>query len=128
MIEVHSFYSPLKKEILDNLSFSSDILKLDSTQMKKMIDFLNMHDGYHLDEMQALIYKLYGEFVDVYQALIPALLLQYCKDGTFDFESEGSTTSTFGTVKQFYLDVYEALGNLLIIPQIQSRCRKVGID
>ena len=29
---------------------------------------------------------------------------------------EGSTTSTFDTVKQFYLDVYEGLGNLLIIP------------
>ncbi len=27
-----------------------------------------------------------------------------------------STTSTFDTVKQFYLDVYEGLGNLLIIP------------
>ena len=116
MIEVHGFYSPLKKEILDNLSFCSAILKLDSTQMKKLINFLNTHDGYHLDEMQALIYKLYGEFMDVYQALIPALLLQHCKDGAFDFEGEGSTTSTFDTVKQFYLDVYEALGNLLIIP------------
>lgn len=116
MIEVHGFYSPLKREILDDLSFSSDILKLNSTQMKKVIDFLNTHDGYHLDEMQALIYKLYGEFLDIYQALIPALLLQYCKDDAFDFELEGSTTSTFDTVKQFYLDVYEALGNLLIIP------------
>ena len=116
MIEVRCFYSPLKREILDDLSFSSDIIKLDSTQMKKMIDFLNTHDGYHLDEMQALIYKLYEEFVDVYQALIPALLLQYCKDKAFDLEIEGSTTSTFDTVKQFYLDVYEALGNLLIIP------------
>lgn len=116
MIEVHGFYSPLKKEILNDLSFSNAILKLDSIQMKKMIDFLSTHDGYHLDEMQALIYKLYGEFVDVYQALIPVLLLQYCKDEAFDFEIEGSTTSTFDTVKQFYLDVYEALGNLLIIP------------
>lgn len=116
MIEVHGFYSSLKREILDDLSFSSDILKLDSIQMKKMINFLNTHDGHHLDEMQALIYKLYGAFVDVFQALIPALLLQYCKDGAYDFEIEGSTTSTFDTVKQFYLDVYEALGNLLVIP------------
>ena len=28
----------------------------------------------------------------------------------------GSTTSSFDSVKQFYLDVYEALGNLMIIP------------
>lgn len=116
MIEVRGFYTPLKREILDDLSFSSSILKFNSTQMKKMIDFLNTHDGYHLDEMQALVYKLYGEFVEVYQALIPALLLQYCKDQAFDFETEGSTTSTFDTIKQFYLDVYEALGNLMIIP------------
>lgn len=66
--------------------------------------------------MQELIYKLYDEFVAVYQRLIPALAIQYCKDGSFDFESEGSTTSSFDSVKQFYLDVYEALGNLLIIP------------
>lgn len=52
----------------------------------------------------------------VYQRLIPALALQYCKDNSFDFEHEGSTTSSFDSVKQFYLDVYEALGNLMIIP------------
>ncbi len=116
MIEVHGFYSSLKREILDNPSFSSDILKLDRIQMKKMIEFLNMHDGYHLEEMQSLVYKLLGEFIDVYQVLVPALALQYCKDDSIDFELEGSTTSTFDTVKQFYLDAYEALGNLLIIP------------
>ena len=49
-------------------------------------------------------------------SIIPALALQYCKDNSFDFEHEGSTTSSFGSVKQFYLDVYEALGNLMIIP------------
>lgn len=52
----------------------------------------------------------------VYQRLIPALSIQYCKDNSFDFEYEGSTTSSFDSVKQFYLDVYEALGNLMIIP------------
>ena len=35
---------------------------------------------------------------------------------SFDFEYEGFTTSSFDSVKQFYLDVYEALGNLMIIP------------
>lgn len=42
--------------------------------------------------------------------------VQNCKDDSFDFEVEGSTTSSFDSVKQFYLDVYEALGNLLVIP------------
>jgi hypothetical protein len=116
MIEVHGFYSPLKREILDNLSFSSDILKLDSAQLKKLIEFMNSHDGYHIEEMQALIYKMLGDFIDIHQALIPALVLQYCKEGSTDFENEGTTTSSFNTVKQFYLDAYEALGNLLVIP------------
>ena len=86
-----------------NLSFSKCYLKIRQYSDEKDDRFLSTHDGYHLDEMQALIYKLYGEFVDVYQALIPALLLQYCKDEAFDFEIEGSTTSTFDTVKQFLL-------------------------
>lgn len=89
---------------------------MDSAQMKSLIDFLNSHDGFHLEELQELIYKVYDEFMAVYQRLIPALALQYCKDNSFDFEHEGSTTSSFDSVKQFYLDVYEALGNLMIIP------------
>ena len=116
MIEVHGFYSSLRKDILNDLSFSAGILKMDSTQMKDLIDFLNSHDGFHLEELQELIYKVYDEFMVVYQRLIPALAIQYCKDNSFDFEYEGSTTSSFDSVKQFYLDVYEALGNLMIIP------------
>ena len=86
MIEVHGFYSALRKDILDNISFSAGILKLDSAQMKCLIDFLNSHDGFHLDELQALIYKVYDEYMTVYQRLIPALAIQYCKDNSFDFE------------------------------------------
>ena len=116
LIEVHAFYSPLKREIVENLSFSSDILKLDPIQLKSLVYYLNSHDGYHLDDLQELIYKIYDEFIEVYQYLIPALVLQYCKDNAFDFEEEGSTTSTFDSIKQFYLDAYEALGTLMVIP------------
>lgn len=45
MIEVHGFYSALKKDILDNPSFSAGIMKLDSVQLKSLVDFLNSHDG-----------------------------------------------------------------------------------
>ena len=116
VIEVHGFYSALKKEILDDLSFSAGIMKLDPAQLKSLVAFLNTHDGYHLDELQDLIYKAYDDFVKIYQRLIPALAIQYCKEDAFDLEVEGSTTSSFDSVKQFYLNVYEALGNLLIIP------------
>ena len=116
MIEVHGLYSALRKDILNDLSFSAGILKMDSAQMKNLIDFLNSHEGFHLEELQELVYKVYDEFMTVYQRLIPALAIQYCKENSFDFEHEGSTTSSFDSVKQFYLDAYEALGNLLVIP------------
>lgn len=116
MIEVHGLYSSLRKDILNDLSFSAGVMKMDSAQMKSLIDFLNSHDGFHLEELQELIYKVYDEFMAVYQRLIPALALQYCIDNSFDFEHEGSTTSSFDSVKQFYMDVYESLGNLMIIP------------
>ena len=116
MIEVHGLYSALRKDILDDISFSAGILKMDSAQTNRLVDFLNSHDGFHLEELQELIYKVYDEFMMVYQRLIPALAIQYCKDNSFDFEREGSTTSSFDSVKQFYLDAYEALGNLMIIP------------
>ena len=115
MIDVHAFYAPLKKELLNNMDFSSNILKLDRAQLRKLLNYLENHSGYHLEELQNLIYKLMDEFMSVYQALIPAFALQFYTD-KFDLSVEGSTTSTFDTVKQFYLDVYEGLGNLLIIP------------
>ena len=68
-------YSALKKDILDDLSFSAGIMKLDSAQLKSLVAFLNSHDGYHLDELQDLIYKVYDDFVKIYQRLIPALAL-----------------------------------------------------
>ena len=116
MIEVHGLYSALRKDILDDLSFSAGILKMDASQTKSLVEFLNSHDGFHLEELQELIYKVYDEFMSVYQRLIPALAIQYCKDDSFDYVHEGSTTSSFDRVKQFYLDAYEALGNLMIIP------------
>lgn len=116
MIEVYGLYSSLRKDILNEFAFSEGILKMDSAQMKNLIDFLNSHDGFHLKELQELLYNVYDEFITVYQRLIPALAIQYCKENSFDFEHEGSTTSSFNSVKQFYLDAYEALGNLLVIP------------
>lgn len=116
MIEIRGFISPLRKDILDELTISSGILKLDNSQLGRLIEFLNNHDGYHIEELQALIYKILEEFVEIYSALIPALVMQYYKENLADFELEGSTTSTFDSVKQFYLDSYESLGNLLVIP------------
>lgn len=116
MIEIHYLVNPLRKELLENLSFSAEILKLFTQKEDQFLEFLSQYDGYSLEEMQASVYKVYEEFVKVCPALIPALATRYYKSGEIDYESVGSTTSTYDTVKQFSLDAYETLGNLLIIP------------
>ena len=126
MIEVHGFLSPLKPVILDFPQIGSDILKLDKEKMNCLIEYLNTHDGYSLKQMQEQINTLLGEFIVAYPYLIPALSLQFCDEGSVDLEVEGTTTSTYEDVKQFYLDAYETLGNLLIIPATIDNIKNRG--
>lgn len=126
MIELHGFLSPLKPAILELPQIGSDILKLDKEKMDCLIEYLNTHDGYSLNQMREQINTLLGEFIVIYPYLIPALSLQFCDEGSVDFETEGTTTSTYEDVKQFYLDAYETLGNLLIIPAAIDNIKNRG--
>lgn len=126
MIEVHGFLSPLKPVILELPQIGSDILKLDKEKMNYLIEYLNTHDGYSLNQMKEQVNTLLGEFVETYPYLIPALSLQFCDEGSVDFEVEGTTTSTYEDVRQFYLDAYEMLGNLLIIPAAIDNIKNRG--
>lgn len=116
MIEIHGFISQLRRDIIDDLTISDSVLKLDIEQISALIKYLNGHDGYSLKELQSLIYKMLNEFIEVYPFLIPAFATQFYKENSVDFAIEGSTTSTFDSVKQFYLDAYEALGTLMVLP------------
>lgn len=116
MIEVIYFIGALRKDIISDLSLSNSVLNLPADQVDSLIDFLNSHTGYSLKELQAAIYKIYDEFISVYSYLIPAIFLQYCDEDVIDFEIEGTMTSSFDTIKQFSLDAYETLGNLLVVP------------
>lgn len=118
MIEVHGFLLPLKPEIISLPEIGSSILKLEKEQINSFIEYLNSHDGYGLNQMQEQINVLLGEFIETFPYLVPAFSLQFCEEEeeNIDFETEGTTTSTYDDVKQFYLDTYETLGNLLIIP------------
>lgn len=116
MVEVHGFLSLLRGDLLEDLSLSSDILKLNNIELTKLIDYLNNRDGYGLVDLQALIYKVLDDFIKNYQSLIPAFSIQFYQDAAIDYDVEGSSTSDFNSVKQFYLDAYEALGNLMILP------------
>lgn len=116
MIEVIYFIGILRNDVISDLSLSNSVRKLPPAQVDSLIDFLNSHVGYSLKELQAAIYKIYDEFISVYSYLIPAIFLQYCDEDAIDFEAEGTATSSFDTVKQFSLDAYETLGNLLVVP------------
>jgi hypothetical protein len=89
MVEIHGFIGPLRPDFLKNLTFSNDILKLNMDQARKLINFLNSNPGYGLKDLQTLIYKMLAEFLDVFQALIPVLAVQYYKDDSLQqFKSE----------------------------------------
>jgi len=115
-IEIHGFVLPLRRDIIDDLAISNSVLEQDIEQISELIKYLNNHDGYSLKELQSLIYKMLNEFIEVYPFLIPAFAIQFYKENSLDYAIEGSTTSTFDSVKQFYLDAYEALGTLMILP------------
>lgn len=115
MIEVQGFLEPLMPGIMCLPEIGSSILKTNKAKMEYLIDYLNKHDGYSLYQMQEQINALLGEFVEVFPYLIPAFSLKFC-DNNIDFDVEGTTSSTYEDVKQFYLDVYETLANLLIVP------------
>ena len=115
MIEVHGFLLPLKPEIISLPEIGSSILKLEKEQINSFIEYLNSHDGYGLNQMQEQINVLLGEFIETFPYL-HVKNLALIEEENIDFETEGTTTSTYDDVKQFYLDTYETLGNLLIIP------------
>lgn len=116
MIEVIYLIEPLRPEIITDLKLSTSVMELDQQQIGLFIDFLNCHDGYSLKQLQSSIYKIYDEFISVYPYLIPAISLQYCDESAINFDHEGTTTSSFDSVRQFSLNAYETLGNLLVIP------------
>ena len=116
MIEVNGFISPLRKDIIDDLSISSSVLKLNYKQICELINFINSHDGYSLKNLQSSIYKMLNEFICIYPYLLPAFATQFCAEGSINFDVEGTSTSSFESVKQFYIDAYETLGNLIILP------------
>lgn len=115
LMEVYCFISPLRKDVIQNAKLSHEIMTLDLNQLQGLISYLNNHDGYSLQELQDTIFSTYTAFTRIYGALLPTYAGQYFKDG-INYMIEGSTTSSYESVKEFYIDTYETLGNLLVIP------------
>lgn len=116
LIELHLFHRALRQDVLNYVDFSLGILDLDKEQLKQMIAYLNTKPGFSLRELQSTIYKLENEFIEYYSYVIPAISLQYCKEDEIDYEKMGTSISSLEILKNYYQDLFEALGDLLIIP------------
>lgn len=116
MVEVHGFMTPLCSKVINDLTISTSVMNLDFNQLSSLIKCLNEHSGYSLEDMQKLIYKMMHCFINIFPFLTPAFAIQFFKENTIDYDTECSATSDFETIKQFYLDIYEAVGTLLVIP------------
>jgi len=116
MVEYLGFMIPLCKKEIQDVSECMLKNKKQLNDITAFITCLEQKEGYRLEELQKLIYKTQNDFVMNYPALIPALSLYFYKEKFVAYDDEGSTTSDFESIKQFYIDVYEALGTLLIVP------------
>lgn len=116
MIEVVSFITTLRPDIIREATEENLIAKFNQDQLIKLIEFLNAHKEYGLVDMQYQIFELMDKFIKIFPALIPAYTLEFMEKGALNLEDYGSTTSDFESVKDFYLSAYETLGNLLIVP------------
>ena len=115
LVEIHCFIANLREDILRNTELGKEIMTMNTNQLQDLIRFLNSHDGYSLKELQRSIHSIMSAFTKVFGALIPAYALQFFRE-RIDYDTEGTTTSSYEEVKEFYIDAYETLGNLLIIP------------
>lgn len=91
------------------------ILKLDRAKLKLLIKYYKDNNDM-LARYSEKIYDILNEFVRIFQFLIPAYGLTFYRDKEIDYKDYGTTTCSFEDIKQFYLDAYEVIGDLILVP------------
>ena len=84
LVEIMGFITPLRDDVISEHEVSDSVLKLDFDQIRELIEYLNAHEGYRLEDLQSTIYQMLSEFIEVYQYLIPAFATQFCKADSID--------------------------------------------
>ena len=56
LVEIMGFITPLRSDVISERTVSDSVLKLDFNQIRELIDYLNAHEGYTLDDLQSIIY------------------------------------------------------------------------
>ena len=101
------FYSSISKIIWENILFLS---KCSPDEFIKLTEFF--YDKGLLNEYEDRIYGILNSFVDKYMFFITAIGLDNYKECP-DLYKYGTTTVSFDDIKHFYLDCFEAIGELI---------------
>lgn len=111
------FYSLHDKEFIGKTmtDISSQIIKLDTKKLEALIRYYKDNNDM-LSRYSEKVVDILNEFVSVFQFLIPAYGLTFYKDRNIDFSLYGTTTCSFEDIKQFYLDAYEVIGDIILLP------------
>lgn len=56
LVEIMGFITPLRDDVISEHEVSDSVLKLDFDQIRELIEYLNAHEGYRLEDLQSTIY------------------------------------------------------------------------
>lgn len=118
-LNIYCFYPVINKNFFKKITsfLFNNILNLTNTQKSELEKLLeDFKEKKLFKEYNLIIFKEIENFVENFQFLIPVFGLQFYKEVPEDFKDNcGISTATFEDLKQFYLDCYESIGDLLRI-------------
>lgn len=90
-----------------------EILEIDTIKVLQLIDYLNK-DSF-LDSCHEKVFNILNTYISVFEYLIPAYGACFYEED-IDFNTLGTTTCSFEDIKQFYLDIHETFGEMILLP------------
>ena len=108
IFETDDFVSALKL-------INSEMTYIDNEKIKDFIDYLDSSDIDLVLYYEKTI-EIFCNFMKIFRCLLPALSAKRYCEGTIDYNEQGITTCTFDDIKMFYIDTYESLLSMAIIP------------
>ncbi|MDR2944190.1 MAG: SEC-C domain-containing protein [Methanosarcinales archaeon] len=107
----NSFYEYVAQTVMNEIVHLS---QSNISQTNELIDYFQ-NEGDLLGQYQKKIFNLLNRFTDLFVYLIPAYGATYYTE-EIDYKNLGISTCSFEEIKQFYLDIYETIGELIIVP------------
>lgn len=88
----------------------NDMKKMPYKEINGLCDFFDERG--HLINCKRRIYEITNQFIDKFQYMMPAYF-ELLKNADVDFDQDGITTTSFETLKDFYISCYELLGDMV---------------